>query len=144
MFTASSAVNPGRSRWNALFMRLDLDVLDEMTVFSADSLRGWGPMLSRDGRFLVYLQRGQVRSVPVEGGDGPQVLVADQGRVVQAALSAGQPIPGLRIEPGDRLAGFRDPVSLRNGTMAGLVEQRFGRPAGVRRAISCITLRATG
>ena len=87
VFTASSAVNPGRSRWNALFMRLDLDVLDEMTVFSADSLRGWGPMLSRDGRFLVYLQRGQVRSVPVEGGDEPQVLVADQGRVVQAALS---------------------------------------------------------
>lgn len=87
VFTASPAVNPGRMRGNALFMRLDLDVLDEMTVFSADSLRGWGPVLSRDGRFLVYLQQGQVRSVSVEGGAEPRVLVADQGRVVQAALS---------------------------------------------------------
>lgn len=87
VFTASPAVNPGRLRGNALFMRLDLDVLDEMRVFSADSLRGWGPMLSRDGRFLVYLQQGQVRSVSTEGGAEPQVLVADQGRVVQAALS---------------------------------------------------------
>ncbi|MCY3713261.1 MAG: protein kinase [Gemmatimonadetes bacterium] len=87
VFTASPAVNPGRLRGNALFMRLDLDVLDDMTVFSADSLRGWGPMLSRDGRFLVYLQQGQVRSVSTEGSAEPQVLVADQGRVVQAALS---------------------------------------------------------
>lgn len=87
VFTASPAVNPGRSRGNALFMRLDLGLLDEMTVFSADSLRGWGPMLSRDGRFLVYLHRGQVRSVSMEGGAEPQVPVADQGRVVQAALS---------------------------------------------------------
>ena len=87
VFTASPAVNPGRSRGNAPFMRLDLDVLDEMTVFSADSMSGWGPMLSRDGRFLVYFQQGQVRSVSTEGGTEPQVLVADQGRVVQAALS---------------------------------------------------------
>ena len=87
LFTASPAVNPGRFRGNALFMRLDLDVLDEMSVFSADSLRGWGPMLSRDGRFLVYFQQGQVRSVSTEGGAEPRVLVADQGRVVQAALS---------------------------------------------------------
>lgn len=87
VFTASPVVNPGRLRGNALFMRLDLDVLDEMTVFSADSLRGWGPMLSTDGRFLVYLQQGQVRSVSLEGGAEPRVLVADQGRVVQAALS---------------------------------------------------------
>ncbi|MXX02726.1 MAG: protein kinase [Gemmatimonadetes bacterium] len=87
VFTVTPAVNPGRSRENALFMRLDLDVLDEMTVFSADSLRGRGPMLSSDGRFLVYFHQGQVRYVSTEEGAESQVLVADQGRVVQAALS---------------------------------------------------------
>lgn len=87
VFTASPVVNPGRARGNALFMRLDLDVLDEMTVFSPDSLSGWGPMLSRDGRFLVYFHQGQVRSVTTEEGAEPRVLVADQGRVVQTALS---------------------------------------------------------
>ena len=87
VFTVSPAVNPGRSRGDALFMRLDLDVLDEMAVFSADSLRGWGPMLSNDGRFLVYIRQGQVRFVTTEGSAEPQVLVGDQGRVVQAALS---------------------------------------------------------
>ena len=87
VFTVYPAVNPGRSSGNALFMRLDLDGLDEMTAFTADSLRGRGPMLSGDGRFLVYFHQGQVRFVSTEEGAEPQVLVADQGRVVQAALS---------------------------------------------------------
>ncbi|MXY97697.1 MAG: protein kinase [Gemmatimonadetes bacterium] len=88
VFTVSPAVNPGPTRRSALFMRMDLDVLGEMTPFSADSLRGWGPMLSKDGRYLVYLHQGrQVRFVSMEEGTGHQVLVDDQGRVVQAALS---------------------------------------------------------
>ena len=87
VFAIYPAVNPGRSSGNALFMRLNLDVLDEMAVFSADSLRGRSPMLSNDGRFLVYFHRGQVRFVSTEEGAEPQVLFTDQGRVVQAALS---------------------------------------------------------
>ncbi len=87
VFAVYPAVNPGRSSGNALFMRLNLDVLDEMTVFSADSLRGRSPMLSDDGRFLIYSYRGQVRFVSTEEGAEPRVLVTDQGRVVQAALS---------------------------------------------------------
>ena len=87
VFSVSPAVNPGLARGNALFMRMDLDVLDEMKPFSADSLRGWAPTLSRDGRFLVYFHQRQVQFVSTAEGAGAQVLLDGQGRVVQTALS---------------------------------------------------------
>jgi len=87
VFAVSPRTNPGRFRGNSLIMQLDLDEMDEMTPFSADSLTGWSPMLSEDGRYLVYLHQGVVQYVSTEGGVEPSVLVDVPGRVFQADLS---------------------------------------------------------
>ena len=87
MFAVSPRMSPGRLRQNGRFMRLGLDGMSEMTPFSADSLTGWTPMLSDDGRFLVYSHRGRVMYISTEDGATPQVLLEGRPRVLQAALS---------------------------------------------------------
>ena len=87
VFAVFQSLNPGRLRRSGLLMRMDLDVMDEMTPFSVDSLTGWSPVLSDDGRYLVYLNGDRVEYVDTESGADPVALVENQGRVWQAALS---------------------------------------------------------
>ncbi len=87
VFAVFQTLNPGRLRRNGPLMRMDLDVMDEMTPFSVDSLTGWSPVLSDDGRYLVYLNGNRVEYVDTESGADPVPLVENQGRVWQAALS---------------------------------------------------------
>ena len=88
VFAVSPRTNPGRFSRNALIMQLNLDEMDEMTPFSADSLTGWSPMLSEDGRYLVYLHQRMVQYVSTEGRAEPKVLVDAPGwGVFQADLS---------------------------------------------------------
>ncbi len=87
VFAVFQTSNPDRLRRTGLLMRMNLDVMDEMTPFSVDSLSGWSPVLSDDGKHLVYLNGNRVEYVNTESGTDPVVLVENQGRIWQAALS---------------------------------------------------------
>ena len=87
VFAVSDLLNPARVRRNGLLMRMDLDASQEMSVFSPDSLRGWEPMLSEDGKFLVYFYQRELRYVSTAPGSEPGTILADQRRIFQAALS---------------------------------------------------------
>ncbi len=87
VFAVSSPLNPGRFRREGLLMRMDLDAMEEMAPFSADSLTGWEPVMSGDGSKLVFFRRQSIRYVSTEGGAESSVVVEHQRRIAQAALS---------------------------------------------------------
>ena len=87
IFAVSSALSPGRFRREGLLMRMDLDAMEGMSLFSADSLTGWEPIMSGDGRHLLFSRRQHMRYVSTEGDGEEKVLLEDQPRVRQAALS---------------------------------------------------------
>ncbi len=87
LFAVSNRLNPGRFRRDGLLMRMDLETMDGMVPFSADSLTGWAPIVSDDGQYLVYFNRMSMQYVTTEPGARPQVFMEDQRRVWQAALS---------------------------------------------------------
>ena len=87
VFAVSPSLNPGHFRREGLIMRMDLDAMEEMTPFSADSLTGWEPIMSDDGSQLVYFKRQSIQYISTEGDAEPNVLLENQRRVFQAALS---------------------------------------------------------
>lgn len=87
LFAVSHSPNTGRFRREGLFMRMDLDAMEEMTPFSTDSLTGWEPIMSGDGSKLVFFKRQSIQYISTEGDAEPVVLVENQRRVFQGALS---------------------------------------------------------
>lgn len=87
VFAVSDLLNQARARREGLLMRMDLDAAEAMTVFSPDSLTGWDPMLSKDGAYLVYFNQWEIRYAATAPGKEPESILANQGRIYQAALS---------------------------------------------------------
>ena len=87
IFAVSPRLNQGRFRRKGLLMRMDLEVMDGMAPFAADSLNGWSPILSMDGKYLVYFNGMRIQYVSTEPGAEPEVFKEDHKRVLQAALS---------------------------------------------------------
>ncbi|MCY3771105.1 MAG: protein kinase [Gemmatimonadetes bacterium] len=87
VFAVSRSPNPGRFRRDGLLMRMDLDAMEEMTPFSTDSLTGWEPIMSGDGSKLVFFKRQSIQYLSTEGDAEPEVLIENQRRVFQGALS---------------------------------------------------------
>ncbi len=87
VFAVSPSLNPGRFRREGLLMRMDLGAMEGMTLFSPDSLTGWEPIISGDGRHLAFFRRQSIRYVAMDGDGKAKVLVENQRRVFQAALS---------------------------------------------------------
>lgn len=102
VFAVSQSLTPGRFRRDGPFMRMDLDAMEGMMVFSPDSLSGWEPIMSGDGRHLVFFKRQDIQYVSMEPDGKAQVIVGNQGRVFQTALS-----------PDNRYLAY---VSIRNGS----------------------------
>ena len=87
VFAVSPRLNQGRFRRVGLLMRMDLEVMDGMALYAADSLNGWAPILSRDGKYLVYFNGLKIQYVSTEPGAKPEVFEEEHRRVWQAALS---------------------------------------------------------
>ncbi len=87
VYALRNPLNPGRFRREGLLMRMDLDAMEEARPFTADSLNGWAPIISGDGRHLVFSKRQSIQYVSTDSGTAAEVLVKDQRRVWQAALS---------------------------------------------------------
>lgn len=87
VFAVSPRLNQGRFRRQGLLVRMDLEVMDGMAPFTADSLNGWAPILSRDGKYLVYFNGMKIQYVSTEPDAEPEEFEEEHIRVWQAALS---------------------------------------------------------
>lgn len=87
VFAVSQPLIPGRFRREGLLVRMDLDSMQEMTLFSADSLFGWEPIMTGDGSHLIFFNRQSLQYISTEREGKAEVLVENQRRIFQAALS---------------------------------------------------------
>jgi|GEM_PF-1285334 len=91
IFSISPLLTAGRRgrRGGDLLMQLAADGSAEMTSLTADSLRGSDPILSVDGKYIIFMRRGNVQYTSLAEAENtrPQTLIQDRGWIWDPVLS---------------------------------------------------------
>lgn len=74
-------------RGMGLLMQMTADGSTEMTTLTPDSLRGADPILSEDGRYLVFMNQGDIQYISLSSDSEPRSLIRNRGWVWAPALS---------------------------------------------------------